>query len=278
MLLIFNYLLGKITSSKNALLFTAFLSLVPIVMIHAGGLTKGIGGLYTGDFVGYADLTLAIFFLCAAGFFCLYVYLEEKQALFLSILFFAMGVFTKNEGITFAFAGIILIGIYIAFIAGAKRPGTGFIVAMVISFLIIAMPWIIYSNHLNLTSEYSTTASFSTVVNNLGRLPIILKRVGSYLFLKTSLFNFTWYLYLATIILNWRGFFARPVLFLNILGLCQFSLYVFVYMISPADIEWHLGTSLDRLILHMTPLYIFIAAINFYKFKKSPPLVVEAKG
>jgi len=64
---------GRADRPGLALLFTALLSLTPIIIVHAAGLPAPIGGLYTGDFVGYADLALSLYFLSSGVFFLLYV-------------------------------------------------------------------------------------------------------------------------------------------------------------------------------------------------------------
>jgi hypothetical protein len=41
----------------------------------------------------------------------------------------------------------------------------------------------------------------------------------------------------------------------------QFVGYVIVYLMTPYPIQWHLGSSVDRLFLHLTPTAIMAALI-----------------
>lgn len=264
MLIVFFYIVRRLSTRGNAILFTALLALSPVIMTHTGGFSMPFGSLYSGDFVGYADLMLSIYFFSAAAFFYLYMLKDDTWPLFCSVLFLALGAWTKNEGLPYAFFGVILIALYLLISPRIKRPGAVFIALLVLSFLVIAAPWLFYKSYLNLQSEYMVTLSLSTVMNNIGRLPLILSRTGGFMFRNVELFNLTWYLYFLTLILNWRRFFSAPLAFLNLFFFLQFSLYIFIYIISPNEINWHLDTSLDRLLLHMVPLVTFITAINFY--------------
>lgn len=46
----------------------------------------------------------------------------------------------------------------------------------------------------------------------------------------------------------------------------QTALYVFVYVITPADVKWQLSTSLDRVVLHIPPLAMLVSAVNMGSF------------
>jgi hypothetical protein len=41
--------------------------------------------------------------------------------------------------------------------------------------------------------------------------------------------------------------------------------YTLVFLISPYNTKWHLGTAADRLALHMLPLAVFYAALSIDK-------------
>ncbi|MBI5344639.1 MAG: hypothetical protein HZB21_01390 [Deltaproteobacteria bacterium] len=261
MLFIFNYAVRKAADARTALLFTAFLSFTPLIVIHAGGLQKEIGGLYSGDFTGHADLALSVYFLSGGAFFYLYM-LERKYAyLLLTAVFMAMGAWTKNEGLPFAAVGAVFIGL--SQFRGCRAP-IKVLASAAFLFLLFIAPWPAYKAHLGLKSEYAANLSLSTIGDNMERLVLVPRRMAGYMFGKTVFFNLTWWAYAASLLLNRRGSFRRPLLFLNALVFLQLAAYAFIYIISPAGIEWQLGTSLERLILHLVPLSMMITAINVH--------------
>lgn len=260
LLALFHHFVKAVAGSRTALLFTGLLSLTPVMVIHGAGLAVKVGGLYTGDYVGYADLALSAYFMASGAF--IYLFLREgKAAQFLcAAVFLAIGAWTKNEGLTFAVIGLCLLG------AGglrAGRKGWYLIAASIGIFALFAGPWAVYKAGLLIGSEYAGRAGQAASVDGLARLAVIIRHLARNLFVLTGLFSFTWWLWAAGVVLNIRGQMQRPLLFLNVLALSQLSVYIFVYMITPADLEWHLQTSLDRLSLQLLPLFMMISAVNF---------------
>lgn len=260
LLALFYYFVKAASGVRTALVFTALLSLVPILVMHASGLPVKVGGLYTGDYAGYADLALSVSFMASASF--IYLYLRDgKTSQFLcAVLFLSIGAWTKNEGLTFAMIGLLILWI------GSLRSGkkAGYLIAASIAvFAIFAAPWAVYKAGLGIGSEYAGRAGLAVSFGGLTRLPVIIRYLARELFLLTGLFSFTWWLWMAGSLINIRGQIKLPILSLNVLALGQLGVYVFVYMITPADLEWHLQTSLDRLSLQLLPLFLMVSALNF---------------
>lgn len=266
LLSIFHFTLKDFASKRAALLFTALLSLTPIVLVHSAGFLLKIGPLNSGDFVGYADIILSVYFLGAGSFLYLYSLKGDKRYLVLSALFLAMGAWTKNEGLPFAGLGFLAIAVNTA---GGDRKWA----LRALAFAIIAafnLPWAVYKKAYGLHSEYTGNITAAVIGANLGRLKLIFGRSAEYLFLTPSLFSFAWYAYFASLTVNLRANMKKPLATLNALVLLQFSTYVFVYVITPLDLEWHLGTSLERLLLHLLPLSMLIAAVNIAGARREP--------
>ncbi|HBG46700.1 MAG TPA: hypothetical protein DDW94_06875 [Deltaproteobacteria bacterium] len=254
------YATAKEAGRRTGLLFAALLSIVPVIMIHAGGIPLKIGQLYAGDFVGYSDFALSIVFLAASVFFYLYAQEGGKATLALSALFLGIGAWTKNEGLTFAIFSTLLFFVY-----RFKKGGMGFVRESLVFVPVIALfvlPWLFYRVSLGVGSEYVGNLSFSTVIDNLWKLGVIFKTLGRMLFLNVELYNFCWWAYVLSVAANWRWVFSRGLVALNLLLALQLSTYIFIYIISPAPIDWHLATSADRLLLHLLPLAMLITAFN----------------
>lgn len=259
LLTLFYYFVRKTSTTRFALIFTAVLSITPIIIIHSAGLPVSIGELYQGDFVGYADLPLSIYFLGAAGFFYLYTLDEKRSHIMLSSLFLGFGAWTKDEGLPFALSSAFLMALHILI----RRKQTLKSLASLFAILAVTTgPWLIYKAILRFPGEYEGHISLGTTLKNLNRLPHILNFMKMIFFKKTSLYSYTWYLYVITSLINWRGFLKRPLVYLNIMLLSQFAIYTLIYLITFLDIDFHLRTSFDRLVLQMLPLAMLITAIN----------------
>lgn len=260
LLALFYFFVKAASGVRTALVFTALLSLTPILVMHASGLAVKVGGLYTGDYAGYADLALSACFMGSASF--IYLYLRDgKTSQFLcAVLFLSIGAWTKNEGLTFAMIGLLIL--WIGSVKTGKRAGY-LIAASIAVFAVFVAPWAVYKAGLGIGSEYAGRAGLAVSFDGLTRLPVIIRYLARELFLLTGLFSFTWWLWMAGSLINIRGQIKLPILSLNVLALGQLGVYVFVYMITPADLEWHLQTSLDRLSLQLLPLFLMISALNF---------------
>jgi len=259
LLIIFHYLLKKISSHNNALLFTTLLSLTPRLMFHSGGFPAMSVELFDYDYIGYADITLSIYFVSFCGF--LYLFLLNQNYFFftIAVLFLGMGAWTKNEGLTFALIGVCLIAP--CFSNEPRRR----LLAISVILAVFVLPWLAYRLYFGIPGEYFNNLSFTVIPGNISRLSVIVKAMGKYMFGHITSFSFTWHGYILTSLINWRGFLHRPLFVLQAMLLSQIAIYIFIYMISPHDIVWHLHTSLDRLLLHMLPLAMLITAINVWQ-------------
>lgn len=266
LLAIFYYGARKYSSRHLSFLFTTLIALTPIIMIHSGGLPERVGGLYAGDFVGYADLTLSIYLLAAASFFYLYIKNSANTFLILGASFLGMSVWTKNEGMTFALVTWAMILVYFLMDRKSVKP----ILIAFSLFAVFSVPWNVYKTYLDINNEFTPNMNIATILGNSSRILTSLKFVIHLLFKQNNLYNLSWYLYLLSIPVNWRGFLKRPVAFLNILLLGQIAAYFFIYLIIPYEILFVLRTSSDRLFLHLTPLALFIAFVNFEMFLYRP--------
>lgn len=259
MLALFYFAIRRVALKRVSLLFTTLLSMTPVIMVHTSGFIVRIGGLHSTDLAGYADLALSIFFLGAGTF--LYLYISELNSAYLimTVLFLTMGAWTKNEGLVFLLMGGILITVSLVI---GKRIKYGAILAVWGFIWVVTLPWLFYKMHFHISSEYTPNMNTTTVQNNLSRLPYIIRMFFYVLFRDADLYNYTWYGYVISSLINIRESFRNPLLSLHALLLVQFAAYIFIYLISPLEIEFHLRTSIDRVIIHLTPLAMMVMALN----------------
>lgn len=255
---IFYFISRKFISARISLIFTTLLSITPIVMIHSGGLPGTLGVLCSGDFVGYADLALSICFLSGAGFFALYTLDAKRPYLMLAAIFLGLAAWTKDEGLVSVLTCGILIVVHII----TQRISWRHLLSFIVITSSVIAPWLIYKNLLDIPGEYEGHIGLKPALANIGRVPVILDYMFSMFFRRTELYNFTWYLYLGTSLINWRKSLQRPLVYLHILIISQISAYLLIYLVTFLDIQFHLETSFDRLALHILPLSLLIASIN----------------
>ena len=247
LLSIFYYTLKQNINRLYAVFFTSLLSITPVFIRHAGGTP-----IY--DAVGLADLTLSMYMFGAATFF--YFYHKWKDSLFLMLffLFLGMGGWTKNEGLTYALLGCL---IAVIAVSEKKKLFWGFFIMSV-----IIAPWQLYKVYLLIPNEYIGFSDPLPVrmIANAGRLPFVFKTMAMEFF-NFKKFGLIWPAFLLTIILNWRKAIRYPLAPCLLFIFFQILVYGFIYYITPHDIKWQMRTSVDRIVLHLSPLALWIAAM-----------------
>jgi hypothetical protein len=256
LLIIFWHALVQETSRDYASFFTALLSLTPILVMHAGGLGS------SHDYVGYADLTLSVYFLGAATSLTAYQRDGRPVWFFLSALFLGMGAWTKNEGLAYAAVG----GLLLLFSAGNRRlAGIG--VGLAAAFV---LPWTAFKMSMSLANDVVGHAQWLGVSAYWDRLPTIVGE--AWRSMAGGTFGLLWAAFFISSGLNWRRLFAQPARSGAILVGAQLIIYFGVYLATPRDLKWHLGTSIDRVLLHVAPLALWLTGLNVYR------LVEEGAG
>jgi hypothetical protein len=258
LLVVFYYVLRRLVERKTALAFTLLLALTPIMIAHSAGLPEPVGRLYTGDYVGYADLSLSIFFMASAILVRSYLSSGKSPDLLLAAIFFGLGAWTKNEGLLFALVGFILVAGTVVYKKRDFKPFFGF--ALIVAVFIV--PWFLYREALSLRSDFAGSYNLTVFFDNIERFPVVFAAFMRAAFLDTALYGLTWHLYVVVMLLTLRRGFSSPDGVLNILVVCQAGAYAFVYIITPSDLSWHIGTSLDRVIMHLVPLALFSSALG----------------
>lgn len=269
LLILFGSLVRRVTSRKNALFFTALLASTPVVVLHAAGLSPltSLSGLYASDFVGYADLTLAILMLGAGGFMALAVRTGKDPFYYGSAVFLGLSAWAKNEGLPFCLIG----NITICFL-WSRQKGLSIrkFLWLLVVFAVTAGPWLVERAVLRLSSEYVIALSPDVLFHHAGKFPAVFFELIKYLFSKIGLFNFTWHLFALSFFLRLKrsgGAFLWP---LYILFFGQLGAYVLAYAMTPYELDWHIATALDRLLLHLTPLAWLITAAHVGERNKDP--------
>ncbi|MBI5970627.1 MAG: glycosyltransferase family 39 protein [Deltaproteobacteria bacterium] len=244
----------EIISRKTALILTAMLATVPRVM-EQGGLTG----------VGYADLPLAVYFLCAAGFGLAYMRSRTRRDYLLAVLFLTFGANVKNEGLTFLLAAFALISGYAVF--KDKKIGARGVFYGLLLCAVVVLPWLAFKAALprlseSLVSDFSAAAVFS----NLDRLPFIVKTIVPKLFTANK-YHISWALYAVGTLVSYRSLRKNgEYAFVQALLWIQFSFYILVYLVTPLELKSNIDTSFDRLTIQLLPLVYLSIAFGWRAF------------
>jgi hypothetical protein len=210
---------------------------------------------------GYADVVLAGFY---GGMICLILRLRDSadwSVLISAALLGAGAAFTKHEGMPLACFGAALV------LAMAARHGRAKAALMAAAFVgivvILLSPWYVWSQHFPRTDEdYGSHISEFFNGANVQRLHVIIPAVGREL-MKWDDWGPLWALFLIIAVLGWRAFHYSYIRALWALLAAHFLLYMFVYVITPRDINWLISTTLNRLIIHITPVAILLIGYHW---------------
>lgn len=205
-----------------------------------------------------ADIPLALMFLSAIV--CLFLYFKKERLsyILLGIIFSALAAWTKNEGMMFfaVYFGTILI----LFLKEKMFKQAGLILA---SGLIPLVGLFLFKHLANFSNDL--VAGFFAIKSynfalDLHRYAVIFKTFFSMIFTRFSLV-------LVLLLLCVKGFRIKEqnkkpfILSCIIFALCTIG-YFMVYLMSPHDIKWLAENSMDRIILQMLPVFLFLFSIN----------------
>jgi hypothetical protein len=78
-------------------------------------------------------------------------------------------------------------------------------------------------------------------------------------------FALLWAAFGISSVMNWRRVLTTPARSNMILIGAQLIIYLGVYLVTPRDLEWHLRTSIDRVLLHIAPLALWVTGLNVFQ-------------
>jgi hypothetical protein len=206
----------------------------------------------------YADVLLSFFFLCALV--CINYADQNKKYLVLSVLFLGCCAWTKNEGAVLA---LLLLGFYAHRFFSKEHLRHTLITMLIPAFVIIVFKLICPTEN-DLLKESGTST-----------LGYILQKER-----YAAIFDF------CADMLNKRLIYTRPAIvaylifciakrrlpgskFLLVVT-CVLA-YFMVYVLTPKDLEWHLRTSSERLLLQLFPVLLYAMGSDIADMKFDVP-------
>ena len=229
----------KFSTKTNALIFTFLLSSLPLVLGQAGR-----------NNTGYIDLALAYFIFSSV--ILLYYYFKFRTIEHALLLGFVLGLtaLVKNEGLS-----ILLIISGIVLLINLRKKRFRDVVYLLLGLLPFFI-WKVYEHTENFPQHPLYGGAFVPE-----RIVSILTSFGAE-FLKIGKWNLLWAPFILSLFLLVRTRFINLVLLIVFL---QLAFYFIIYLITPANLNLHINSTLDRFLLQLSPLIVFIIAYVFAK-------------
>ncbi len=230
----------RIADRRMSLVFAFLVASTPQIKDHAA--------------MGYADLSLTAYFF--SGFLCLFLWMRQKEAglLWLSFFLSALAVWTKAEGFLLCGVNASAMSVYLISADGKGRRASGgaYIIAL-ISLLgaVLALRSLL---GLPFHGDFEVRGGLS-----VGSIPEYFRRVPAILyeyqreFFGPKKWNIIWMIFLFLFFKNLRVAFGRDLRPVTSAILLALALYGGIFLVTPLDLSWHLG-SLNRLMLHILPV------------------------
>jgi len=197
----------------------------------------------------YADVPLAFLFLCA--FICMGY--AKKQVAMVAVTGALLGccMWTKNEG---EMLSVIFILFNIKALVENKR-WKYFIAGIALPLLVLVV-----FKSMTPTTDLIGAQSAKThgYISDVSRYQLIWQFLGdnfnhNFLTIKIGLIMYAVFCFAQK---KWPG---KGIVIL----LCAIVGYFFVYVMTPLPLEWHLMTSIDRLLMQLMPSFVFVMALRF---------------
>ena len=212
--------------------------------------------------VGVADAALSIFYFASIYYQFCFFRDQKRQDIVLAIIFTTLCAMTKNEGIALFGISAVLFSLFSIVLKPGKVSIKNSLI-FVLSTTILLLPYFLWSSSVPATDEnYPQHLSALFTFEKISLIPTIFYKFISTMFsLKflpaTTVAIFA--LFIADItFFRSQLFWTRFIYF--IAHLC---LYIFVFAITPWNLSFLYNTALDRVILHLIPPLLLMAATAY---------------
>ena len=251
---------------RYALLFSFFLCTVPQVVNFAT--------------IGYADLTFTFFVTMSFIFLFRYFTEGDNSCLILAALLSGFSFLTKNEAISFAFANLVVIAIFILRQKSKLSQIKRVVGCYVIPLVIVTAGWIFLKGKLGFvnTDMDITALTMKRLGENLSYIPFLLNKFQQGVF-GPKKWNILWILVFSGIILRHRRFREFPGKLIGIFMLVNVFIYFTAYMVHVGSNSYfHIDTTLSRFMIHFSGVATFMTAYLFWEDLKEMAFFKEREN
>jgi hypothetical protein len=225
-------------------------ALASLVLMAAPGFVGSGAGLIS-------DVPLTFFIFAACVMIYCYFLFRQSNLLILAGFMAGLAAWTKNEGLLFVAVSLPVLawtsrkdgpGAALWYLAGLAVP-----MAVVLYFKIALAP----PGDLFASGAGSMLASITDPWRYWIVLKAVLAQVWGFSGWPVSIF-IQLAIYAVIMQFNFRGETYPGLRVLAGMLVLQLLGYCVIYVLTPHDLEWHLGTSINRLVLHLYPSIVFL--------------------
>lgn len=230
-------------NTKLAMLVTLILMLAPAFLV------KGAAQC--------ADIPLAYFILSSVVALFLYFEKGNLSFLILSTVFAGFCGWVKNEGLMFFAIFLMVLTLYLLIKKHYQKILFVFLTAIPFIALISIFKFVCKTPN-DLVQGFFVLKSYT----HLFQLHYYTMIIKTFLHMFVERFSVIF----VSLVLLLRGFsvpqrIKEPLILSGIIFILTCIGYFFTYILSPHDLDWLLTYSLDRIILHVLPLFLFLYAL-----------------
>jgi hypothetical protein len=210
---------------------------------------------------GSADAALTAFYLGAVVYLVRWVMHRQRTDMILAALFSGFVASTKTEGLPLA---VIHMAVVLAVVVPSRQvrdwKDFGTFAAIVIAFTGFWIVWRIGIPHTH--DDYASRLGPAIIAAGVRRIGTILAGWKD-VFLAVHSFGWLWIALPIMAAIGFRAFASRESLVLWALLVLHLSLYMLAYMITDWDLKELISATLQRLILHVTPIAMMLLAVHW---------------
>lgn len=240
----------RFASRTYALVFTFILATIPQFNAYAAN--------------AYLELPFAFYAFAAALF--LFRWFEDRKLvrfLLISAIMAGLAGWTKNEGLMYCAAYIMLAAIFLIlnFRKVSRKDIACFFLYIVVIAAILA-PWLYIKNatHLINTDIGRAESKILTIGKEVHKLKPILNEFQKQVF-GPKKWNIFWIALIASIAFNIKDAFRGTGRYAAIFLALVIGGYVFIYMAAPIDVTFFVKKSWSRFLLHFLPIAVYWLAL-----------------
>lgn len=214
---------------------------------------------FTTGYLGYADYTVGICMGLSGVFLVDYVARRQATSVYMALFMAFCAAMVKNEGQPFFMVILLVVSALLLTVKLKRKTSWRPLVPIFVwaAFLVSGMlAWKVMVDQHHVPSEFFGTSLRSQLGQLLPKAKVVFRYVAHFMFgSSTALLVLILSLLSMGIAIAGKN---RSLLLVWVLVCLQFASYMVIYLISPRDLNWHLATSFDRLVVQLCPL-MFVA-------------------
>ncbi len=244
------FAIRRFASRAYALLFTFILASIPQFNSYAAN--------------AYQDLPLAYYYFTSAIF--LFKWIEERdrfQYLLVSAIMAGLAGWTKNEGMMYCIINVIVILSFIALDLGGRSWKTARSLAAYLSIMfLIMLPWAWIKKSANIVNGEIDLVNLnpSNILKQSYKMVPIFYEFQKQFF-GPKKWNILFPVAAFVMIFNYKKLFKGICKYIAISLVLSVSGYVVFYMISRVEINYFLGKTWSRFLIHFLPVIVYYLAV-----------------